>query len=74
MVESLKTKDFILKVYILSHLTINFLFTVNSLVEHVINHVLYSCLSGSLPSHMVESLKTEDFILKVYDKSEYLLK
>ena len=53
-----------------------FVSTVNSLVEHVIEHILYSCLSSDveLPRHMTEALKAEDFILKVYDKSEYLLK
>ncbi|XP_060563765.1 phosphatidylinositol 4-phosphate 3-kinase C2 domain-containing subunit beta-like isoform X2 [Ruditapes philippinarum] len=46
---------------------------VHSLVEHIINHVLYSRLTGSMPSHMIESLKSVDFILKVNDRSEYLL-
>ncbi|XP_052799554.1 phosphatidylinositol 4-phosphate 3-kinase C2 domain-containing subunit beta-like isoform X2 [Mya arenaria] len=44
-----------------------------SLVEHVINHVLHSCLSTYLPSHMTDTLKSVDFILKVNGRSEYLL-
>ncbi|XP_053384190.1 phosphatidylinositol 4-phosphate 3-kinase C2 domain-containing subunit alpha-like isoform X3 [Mercenaria mercenaria] len=52
---------------------LSFTSDVHSLVEHVINHILYSCLTGSMPSYMLESLKSVDFILKVNDRSEYLL-
>ena len=48
--------------------------TVDSLVEHVINHILHSSLSAYLPAHMTQVLKSVDFILKVNDRSEYLLK
>ncbi|KAK3611626.1 hypothetical protein CHS0354_018322 [Potamilus streckersoni] len=52
-----------------------FIFTsdVNSLVDHVISHVIYSCFQPVMPKHMMKELKTEDFILKVFDRSEYLL-
>ncbi|XP_052235355.1 phosphatidylinositol 4-phosphate 3-kinase C2 domain-containing subunit beta-like isoform X2 [Dreissena polymorpha] len=46
---------------------------VHSVVEHVINQILHGYLSASMPRHMVLSLKTSDFILKVNDRSEYLL-
>lgn len=53
-----KTKFFFFAVY----------FTVNALVEHVVSNVLYS------KQDMSQSLSTADFILKVHDRSEYLLK
>jgi len=49
-------------------------FSVHSCVEHVITHVLFSCTPACLSSHSTDSLKCEDFILKVNDRSEYFLK
>ncbi|KAL5007561.1 hypothetical protein ScPMuIL_016367 [Solemya velum] len=43
---------------------------IHSRVEHVISHVLYSCLGEA---NVSRALTAVDYILKVYDRSEYLL-
>ncbi|KAL4225582.1 Phosphatidylinositol 4-phosphate 3-kinase C2 domain-containing subunit alpha [Mactra antiquata] len=49
----------------------SFTVDVHCIVEHVINQVLYSCLS--VPKQQLGEVKSVDFILKVNDRSEYLL-
>ncbi|KAK3101653.1 hypothetical protein FSP39_005228 [Pinctada imbricata] len=49
---------------------IHFTCDIHSNVEHVISNVLYNHL---IQGDMMSQLSTEDFILKVYDRTEYLL-